>query len=166
MAIQLLRAEGCQHDKIHRPMYAVYGEECVLSNSGLPKYFVNRWAATTDTQWLGWYHTVTNLDNNAWVKSAVLCAWTDRISTAHENICYHGYHTMCSQWVPHLMTDTHKEHCMSILLEHSQQYIADDMFLRWIVGGNETSCYKFEPRGREAGMQWQHTTSSWLKKCE
>jgi hypothetical protein len=29
-----------------------------------------------------------------------------KISTAHEITCYLGYHTMCSQWVPLLMTDT------------------------------------------------------------
>ena len=66
----------------------------------------------------------------------------------------------------HTHTKREREHCMSILLEHSQQYIVDDMFLWWTVVGNETWYFNFEPRGTEAGMQWQHTTSSRLKTCE
>jgi hypothetical protein len=122
VVIQFLRAEGRQNDKIHRPMYVVCGEECVLHNSGLPLYVANRWVANNG-------HSVTDgiTLSLIWItmyQSRVLCAWTDRISTAHEIKSYHVYHTIHSQCVPHLMTDTHKE-----LLEYSQQYIVDDMFL-------------------------------------
>lgn len=103
-------------------MYANCGEECVLHKSGFPLYVVNRWAANNG-------HSVTDgiTLSLIWItmyQSRVLCAWTDRISTAHEIICYHVYHTMRSQCVPHLIKDTHKE-----LLEYSQQYIVDETFL-------------------------------------
>jgi hypothetical protein len=66
------------------------------------------------------------------------------ISIAHAILWNPGYDKMSSQWAPWQLTDTRKQHGMSVSVEHLQLYHTEgDVFLLWISVGKEALFHKF-----------------------
>jgi hypothetical protein len=58
----------------------------------------------------------------------------------HSTVWYLGYHKVCSYCVPSLLTDTYKDHQMSMPLENLQPYHTQDQMFMWhTVAGNATT---------------------------
>src|ERR1700729_162240 len=124
--IQFLSFEGCHPVDIHRRMQTAYGDKC------LSKTTVTNWARmfregrelTTDLPRPGQKHIVATEEAMALIDTAIL---TDRrrstrslaeefhvsIGTVHMVVRSKlNYRKMCSQWVPRMLTDQHKEERM------------------------------------------------------
>ena len=65
------------------------------------------------------------------------------------------YHKVCARWVPRMLTQDHKEHCMQVCQDLLNQYEAEgDSFLDRIITGDETWCHHYEPESKQQSMEW------------
>ena len=61
-----------------------------------------------------------------------------------------GYYRVCTIWVPQMLTQKQKEHCMPVCQELLNQYEAEGgSFLVGIITGNETWCYYYKPESKQ-----------------
>lgn len=177
--IQFLSFEGCQAVDIHRRMKAAYGDKC-LSRTRVMEWvrmFKDGRELTADLARPGQAHIVATEEAIAVLDKAVL---TDRrrsirslaeefhmsIGTAHMVVRKKlNYRKVCSQWVPRMLTDHHKEERMGWSLNHLMRYRAEgDAFLLSIVAGDESWCHHYEPSSKIDSMQWKHPGSPKPKK--
>jgi len=65
------------------------------------------------------------------------------------------YRKVCARWVPQMLTQEHKEHCMQVCQDLLNQYGAEsDSFLNGIITGDETWCHHYESESKWQSMEW------------
>ena len=65
------------------------------------------------------------------------------------------YRKVCARWVPQMLTQEHKEHCMQVCQDLLNQYGAEsDSFLNGIITGDETWCHHYELESKWQSMEW------------
>jgi len=65
------------------------------------------------------------------------------------------YCKVCARWVPQVLTQEHKEHCMKVCQDLLNQNEAEgDSFLDHIITGDETWCHHYEPESKQQSMEW------------
>jgi hypothetical protein len=142
--------KGWQPVEILKQMCAIYASICVVVKMGTQQTIYKQRPAQA--------YTVSKVENNAWVKNVLwqtLESFFPGNGTEYECqycACDHtgswivGHRNMCSQWVAHVLTGTHKEFSMSLLMEYLQWYHTDsDVFLQWTVVCHEIWCHHFAP---------------------
>ena len=76
-----------------------------------------------------------------------------------------GCRKVCSRWVPRQLSDDHKRARQTICQEHLDLHACEgDAFLHWIVTGDESWVYHYEPESKKQSMQWKHLSSLASKK--
>ena len=177
--IQFLTAEGCRPVDIHRRMQAVYGDKSVSHTT------VKNWTTmfqegrelTKDLPRPGQAHIVASEDAIAKIDAAIRVDRRRSLRSLAEEFAVSlgtvqmvvskklKYRKVCSQWVPRLLTNHHKEERMGWSLNHLLRYEEEgDSFLLRIVAGDESWCHHFEPSSKTASMQWKHPGSPKPKK--
>ena len=76
-----------------------------------------------------------------------------------------GYHKVCARWVPHMLSETHKDNrvkCAEGFLRECAENTEE--FLDSIITGDETWCHYVTPETKEQLKQWRHTGSPRPKK--
>jgi hypothetical protein len=82
----------------------------------------------------------------------------------HTIICEDlGKWNICSQFVPHKLTDEQKAKWMEISGDFITMCDQDPSFLR-IVTGDEAWCYQFDPESKQQLMEWRSPSSPHPKK--
>jgi len=66
---------------------------------------------------------------------------------------------ICSQFVPHKLTDEQKAKRMETSGDFITMCDKDPSFLQTIITGDETWCYQFDPESKRQSMEW-HSLSS------
>jgi len=75
------------------------------------------------------------------------------------------YCKVCARWVPRMLTQEHKEHCMQVCRDLLNQYEAEgDSFLDCIITGDEMWCHHYKPESKRQSMEWQLVNSPLKKK--
>lgn len=177
--IQFLTAEGCQPVEIHNRMKAVYGDKCVSKTTVVDwaKMFREGRELMTDLPRPGQAHIVATKKAIDEMDAAIRVNRRRSLrSLAQEFDVSLGtvqmvvrkqlnYRKVCSQWVPRLLTDRHKEQRMVWSVNHLLRFEEEgDAFLLRIVAGDESWCHHFEPCSKTASMQWKHPGSPKPKK--
>ena len=76
-----------------------------------------------------------------------------------------GYRKVCARWVPHMLTETHKENRVKCAQSFLQEIAENtEEFLDSIVTGDETWCHYVTPETKNQSRQWKHPESPRLKK--
>lgn len=177
--IQFLTAEGCMPAEIHRRMASVYRDRAVSKTT------VTEWSRkfregrteTSDLPRPGQAHKVVTESLTETIDTAVRADrrrsirdladdFNVSIGSMHTIVKEKlQYHKVCSQWVPRMLTEDHKERRRTLSLEHLTRFNTEnEQFLRRIVAGDETWCHHFEPEGKQSSMQWKHPSSPKPKK--
>lgn len=75
------------------------------------------------------------------------------------------YRKVCARWVPHMLSETHKENRVKCAREFLQQCAENtEEFLDSIVTGDETWCHYVTPETKQQSKQWRHSDSPRPKK--
>lgn len=176
--IQFLSAEGCQPAEVFRRMKDVYGDACVSKTTVVDwaRMFRKGREQTTDYPRPGQAHVVATEDTREKVNAAIAADRRINIQsianglnmsygTAHKIVKDLGYHKVCAQWIPRVLTEDQKLERMGCAIEHLSRYhLEGNDFLLRIVAEDETWCHHFEPSSKASSMQWKHPSSPRPKK--
>ena len=75
-----------------------------------------------------------------------------------------GKRKICSQFVPHKLTDEQKAKRMETSGDFISMFDQDPLLLENIVTGDEIWCYQFDPESKRQSMAWCSPTSPRPKK--
>jgi histone-lysine N-methyltransferase SETMAR len=77
------------------------------------------------------------------------------------------YCEVCARWVPQILTQEHKEHCMQVCQDLLNLYKAEgDSSLDRVITSDETWCHHYELESKRQSMEWQHVNSPSKKKLK
>jgi histone-lysine N-methyltransferase SETMAR len=129
--------------------------------------FKDGWTSVDDDERSGWPSTYTTPKNTTKVHEAILA---DRRQTIH-NICKivglsHGtvqriladnlnMRHISARFVPRLLSENQKAHCVSVCRELKQRARDDSNFISNIITGDETWVYGYDPETKQQSSQWK-----------
>jgi len=166
--IEFLHVEKIAPNDIYRRLLNVYRDQTV-DVSTVKLCMVHFSSGNSDVKGKprsGWPCTVVTPPNEEHLDQ--LIRTNQRITTKdlcmEPNICFSAlkmmvaaleYHKVCTRWVPQMLTQEHKEHCMQVCQDLLNQYEAEgDSFLDRIITSDETWCHHYEPESKRQSMEW------------
>jgi len=166
--IEFLHAEKIAPNDIHRCLLNIYGDQTVDVNT--VRWWVAHFSSgdsdMKDKPRSGQPCTAVTPRNKERLDQLIHVNW--RIMTrelcTELNISCNALETMvamleyrkfCARWVPRMLTQEHKEHCMQVCQGLLNQYEAEgDSFLDRIITGDKTWCHHYKPESKRQSMEW------------
>ena len=171
--IEFLHAEKMAPNDIHQRLLNIYGDQTVDVST------VRRWVArfssgdsnVKDRPRSGQPCTAVTPRNEERLDQLIHANWriTTRELCTELNIGFSELETMVAmleyckvyaRWVPQMLTQEHKEHCVQVCQDLLNQYEAEgNSLLDCIITGDKTWCHHYKLESKWQSMEWRHVIS-------
>jgi len=77
-----------------------------------------------------------------------------------------GMRRVAAKFIPRLLTEDQRKSRLAVCLDMKRELENDQNFLSWVITGDESWCYGYDPESKQASSQWKTPLSPRPKKSD